>query len=36
MPLAKLRTIVMQKGIVHDSSKFKKNELLKLLGCSNE
>lgn len=36
MPLSKLRLIVMQKGIVGDSSKFKKNELLKLLGCSNE
>ena len=34
--LNKLRTTVVEKGLVDDSSKLKKNELLKLLGCSNE
>ena len=32
MPLNKLRELVVNKGIVVDSSKLKKNELLKLLG----
>jgi hypothetical protein len=32
MPLPKLRSIVSEKGLVNDSSKLKKNELLKLLG----
>jgi len=31
-PLNKLRSIVIEKGFVTDASKFKKNELLKLLG----
>ena len=31
-PLQKLRTIVSEKGLSTDSSKLKKNELLKLLG----
>ncbi len=34
--LSKLRSTVVEKGLVDDSSKLKKNELLKLLGCSNE
>lgn len=34
--LNKLRSTVVEKGLVDDSSKLKKNELLKLLGCSNE
>ena len=34
--LSKLRSTVVEKGLVQDSSKLKKNELLKLLGCSNE
>lgn len=32
LQLTKLRTIVSEKGLVVDSSKLKKNELLKLLG----
>ena len=32
MPLNKLRELVVNKGLVVDSSKLKKNELLKLLG----
>jgi hypothetical protein len=32
MQLTKLREIVVSKGIVNDASKFKKNEILKLLG----
>lgn len=32
MSLAKLRSLVMEKGLVVDASKLKKNELLKLLG----
>lgn len=32
MSLPKLRTIVVEKGLVNDASKLKKNELLKLLG----
>jgi hypothetical protein len=32
MSLAKLRNIVVEKGLVNDSSKMKKQELLKLLG----
>jgi len=31
LPLPKLRTIVTEKGLASDSSKLKKNELLKLL-----
>ena len=34
--LSKLRSTVVEKGLIDDSSKLKKNELLKLLGCSNE
>ena len=34
--LSKLRSTVVEKGLVQDSSKLKKNDLLKLLGCSNE
>jgi hypothetical protein len=30
--LAKLRSIVAEKGLTNDASKLKKNELLKLLG----
>jgi hypothetical protein len=36
MTINKLREIVVQKGIVQDSSKLKKPEILKLLGCLNE
>jgi hypothetical protein len=32
LPLNKLRSVVVEKGLIHDSSKLKKNELLKLLG----
>ena len=32
MSLNKLRDLVCEKGLVKDSSKLKKNELLKLLG----
>ena len=32
LPLPKLRSIVVEKGLTSDSSKLKKNELLKLLG----
>jgi hypothetical protein len=32
LPLPKLRTLVTEKGLVADTSKLKKNELLKLLG----
>ena len=32
LPLPKLRSIVTEKGLVTDTSKLKKNELLKLLG----
>ena len=32
LPLNKLRSIVIEKGLVTDASKFKKNELLKMLG----
>ena len=32
LSLTKLRTIVSEKGLISDSSKLKKNELLKLLG----
>jgi hypothetical protein len=32
LPLPKLRSIVLEKGLINDSSKLKKNELLKLLG----
>jgi flagellar biosynthesis GTPase FlhF len=32
LPLQKLRSLVYEKGLVTDSSKLKKNELLKLLG----
>ena len=32
LPLNKLRSVVVEKGLVADSSKLKKNELLKLLG----
>jgi len=32
LPINKLRTIVAEKGLTSDSSKLKKNELLKLLG----
>ena len=32
LPINKLRTIVSEKGLIADSSKLKKNELLKLLG----
>jgi len=34
MTLSKLRSIVVQKELVDDSSKLKKNELLKLLGVA--
>jgi len=33
MSLNKLREVVMEKGLIPDSSKLKKNELLKLLGA---
>lgn len=33
MSLNKLREVVMEKGLIADSSKLKKNELLKLLGA---
>jgi hypothetical protein len=33
LPLQKLRNIVSEKGLSSDSSKLKKNELLKLLGA---
>ena len=36
LPLLKLRNIVVEKGIVSDSSRLKKNELLKLLGVKPE
>ena len=32
LPINKLRNIVVEKGLTNDSSKLKKNELLKLLG----
>lgn len=32
LPINKLRNIVVEKGLINDSSKLKKNELLKLLG----
>lgn len=32
MSLSKLRSIVVEKGLINDSSKMKKQELLKLLG----
>ena len=32
MSLNKLRDVVVEKGIIPDASKLKKNELLKLLG----
>ena len=32
MGLPKLRSVVIEKGLSTDSSKLKKNELLKLLG----
>jgi len=32
LPLNKLRSVVVEKGLIPDSSKLKKNELLKLLG----
>ena len=32
MALPKLRSVVSEKGLSSDSSKLKKNELLKLLG----
>ena len=32
MALPKLRSVVAEKGLSSDSSKLKKNELLKLLG----
>ena len=32
LPLQRLKTIVMEKNLVEDSSKLKKHELLKLLG----
>ena len=31
LPLNKLREIILEKGLVPDSSKLKKNEILKLL-----
>ena len=33
LPLNKLRSIVVEKELVADSSKLKKNEILKLLGA---
>jgi hypothetical protein len=36
LPLLKLRTIVVEKGIISDSSRLKKHELLKLLGVKPE
>ncbi len=33
LSLAKLKSIVLEKGLVNDSSKMKKNDLLKILGC---
>ena len=33
MALPKLRSVVAEKGLSSDSSKLKKNELLKLLGA---
>jgi hypothetical protein len=32
MSLNKLREVVVEKGLVSDASKLKKNDLLKLLG----
>jgi len=32
MPLQKLKSIVVEKGLISDASKLKKHELLKLLG----
>ena len=32
MPIQKLRTLVLEKNLVTDSSKLKKNDILKLLG----
>ena len=32
MSITKLREVVIEKGIVTDATKLKKNELLKLLG----
>jgi hypothetical protein len=31
LPIQKLRTIVVQKGLINDSSKLKKNDILKML-----
>lgn len=36
LSLNKLRIIVVEKGLVEDSSKLKKNELLKLLGSGSD
>jgi hypothetical protein len=36
LPVLKLRSIVVEKGIISDSSKLKKHELLKLLGVKSE
>jgi len=33
MNIQKLKSIVQEKGLINDSSKLKKQELLKLLGC---
>jgi hypothetical protein len=33
LPLNKLKTIAIEKGLINDSSKLKKNEILKLLGA---
>jgi hypothetical protein len=32
MSITKLREVVVEKGIIADASKLKKNDLLKLLG----
>ena len=32
LPLNKLRSVIIEKGLVTDSSKMKKPEMLKLLG----
>ena len=32
LSLSKLREVVVEKGLIIDSSKLKKNELLKMLG----
>jgi hypothetical protein len=36
LPLLKLRSVVVEKGIVSDSSRLKKHQLLKLLGVKPE